>query len=410
MKKNLRLLLVEDSEDDALLLLRELRHAGFELVSARVDSAAAMAAALEDEVWDVIVSDYRMPQFTGLAALKLMQERGLDLPFILVSGAIGEDIAVQAMKAGAHDYLLKGSLARLAPAVERELRDAEARRQRKRAEAALRESEEQLRLLNQQLESRVIERTSQLRAAVDSLQTEIAERQRLERQILEISECEKARVGQDLHDGLCQTLAGIALIGKLLQRNLEEGKLSAPAAAADVEKIVNLVKEAASEARGLALGMYPVNIEEYGLALALEKFASDTARSFRITCKFAHTGPEVLLDNHAAAHLYRITQEAVSNAINHGRSGVILIKLAATGDRITLAVEDNGQGLLKDLNPSGMGLKTMKYRAGALGGSLEIRQRARRGLAVICSFPKPAETEPVKAASGREFAASPRGG
>jgi signal transduction histidine kinase len=393
MKKNLRLLLVEDSEDDALLLLRELRHAGFELVSARVDSAIAMAAALEDEVWDVIVSDYRMPQFTGLAALKLMQERGLDLPFILVSGAIGEDIAVQAMKAGAHDYLLKGSLARLAPAVERELRDAEARRQRKRAEAALRESEEQLRLLNQQLESRVIERTSQLRAAVDSLQTEIAERQRLERQILEISECEKARVGQDLHDGLCQTLTGIALTAKLLQHNLEDEKVSLPAASADMKRIVGLIKEAMAEARSLALGMYPVNIEEYGLAHALEKLAEDLAQRYRIKCDFKCDVPFVLADNQVAAHVYRITQEAVSNAYKHGVAESVAIELAAAGGQITLKVEDNGKGVLKELKPTGMGLKTMDYRARAIGGSLEIRQRPRRGLAVICSFPNQQKSE-----------------
>ena len=274
-KKNLRLLLVEDSEDDAFCSSGNCATPVSNSSPLASLGCRGMAAALEDEVWDVIVSDYRMPQFTGLAALKLMQERGLDLPFILVSGAIGEDIAVQAMKAGAHDYLLKGSLARLAPAVERELRDAEARRQRKRAEAALRESEEQLRLLNQQLESRVIERTSQLRAAVDSLPTEIAERQRLERQILEISECEKARVGQDLHDGLCQTLTGIALTAKLLQHNLEDEKVSLPAASADMKRIVGLIKEAMAEARSLALGMYPVNIEEYGLAHALEKLAED---------------------------------------------------------------------------------------------------------------------------------------
>lgn len=388
MKKNLRLLLVEDSEDDALLLLRELRHAGFELVSARVDSAAAMAAALEDEVWDVIVSDYRMPQFTGLAALKLMQERGLDLPFILVSGAIGEDIAVQAMKAGAHDYLLKGSLARLAPAVERELRDAEARRQRKRAEAALRESEEQLRLLNQQLESRVIERTSQLRAAVDSLQTEIAERQRLERQILEISECEKARVGQDLHDGLCQTLAGIGCLAKVLHRTLAEDKHSSEALLAKAATIVDHLMEATNEARGLAAGLYPVNIEEYGLMAGLEKLASDTVQRFRVACKFECPTPIVLLDNRAAAHIYRITQEAVSNAIRHGSARSVVISLAAApGSLITLKIEDDGQGLLKDIASTGMGLKTMTYRARSIGGALDFQQRPNGGIVVICTFP-----------------------
>ncbi len=317
-------------------MLRELRHGGYDPVSMRVETASEMEAAVDGRVWDVIISDYRLPHFSGMAALKLMQERGLDLPFILVSGAIGEDLAVEAMKAGAHDYLLKGKLARLAPAVKREIRDAEARRQRKRAEAALRESEERFRLLNQELESRVIERTCELRAAVNALETEIAERRRLEREVLEISELEKARVGQDLHDGLCQTLTGIGLIAKLLQHNLEDEKLSLATASADTKRIVELIKEAMSEARSLAMGMYPVNIEEYGLANALERLAADMARRFQINCKFKYAKPVALADNHVATHVYRITQEAVSNACKHGEAELVVISLSASDGRISL--------------------------------------------------------------------------
>lgn len=139
MSTPLRILIVEDSEDDALLLLRELRSGGYDPVSERVETPEAMKQALEARPWDIILSDYTLPQFSGLAALALLQESGLDLPFIIVSGNIGEAIAVRAMKAGAHDYLIKGSMARLVPAVERELRDAEIRRERTRAETSLHE-------------------------------------------------------------------------------------------------------------------------------------------------------------------------------------------------------------------------------------------------------------------------------
>src|SRR5262245_19633351 len=118
----LRALFVEDSETDALLLLRELRRGGFDVVSRRVETAAQMSEALL-EPWDVIIADYRMPNFRGIDALILFKERGADIPFIVVSGAIGEDFAVGMMKAGAHDYLLKSNLMRLAPAIERELRE-----------------------------------------------------------------------------------------------------------------------------------------------------------------------------------------------------------------------------------------------------------------------------------------------
>jgi signal transduction histidine kinase len=129
----IRVLLVEDSEDDAALVVRELRRGDYAPAVKRVETEATMRAALDDP-WDVIISDYSLPQFSGPAALALLKTTGLDIPFIVVSGAIGEDVAVAAMKAGAHDYLMKGNLARLVPAIQRELREAEERRRRRLAE------------------------------------------------------------------------------------------------------------------------------------------------------------------------------------------------------------------------------------------------------------------------------------
>ncbi len=135
MKNPLRALIVEDQEPDAILLVRELNRA-YELESVRVASAEEMSAALE-KPWDVIISDYLMPNFDGLDALRLLQKRNLDIPFIIVSGAIGEEIAVNAMKGGANDYVMKGNLPRLVPAIERELREAESRRLRRQGETAV---------------------------------------------------------------------------------------------------------------------------------------------------------------------------------------------------------------------------------------------------------------------------------
>jgi diguanylate cyclase (GGDEF)-like protein len=134
MGKRLRALIVDNSEDDSLLLLRGLTQGGFELEFERVETPEAMGAALSNQTWDVIISDYALPNFSGLAALSILQQSGLDIPFILVSGTIGEDLAVQAMKAGAHDYVMKGNLYRLTTAIERELRDVEVRRSHKRAQ------------------------------------------------------------------------------------------------------------------------------------------------------------------------------------------------------------------------------------------------------------------------------------
>src|SRR5918995_3852559 len=135
MEVKLRVLLIEDSEDDALLLVRTLRRGGYDTTWERVDTAEAMEAALDERGWDLVVSDHFMPAFSSVAALDLLRCKGfVDLPFIIVSGQIGEDAAVAAMKAGAHDYLMKDNLARLNTAIERELREAEVRRERRRAE------------------------------------------------------------------------------------------------------------------------------------------------------------------------------------------------------------------------------------------------------------------------------------
>ena len=145
--KALAVLIVEDLESDAQLLVRLLKKADYELVYEQVETAGQMRAALEKRTWDIVISDYKMPQFDGRAALRILQETGLDIPFIVVSGTIGEETAVSMMKAGAHDYLIKGDLARLVPAVERELDQAEIRRERKKAEEALAHSEAELRAL-----------------------------------------------------------------------------------------------------------------------------------------------------------------------------------------------------------------------------------------------------------------------
>jgi PAS domain S-box-containing protein len=138
MNASLRLLIIEDSEDDARLIVRELTRAGYEPSYVRVDTEAAVRAALDSGPWDIIVSDFSMPRFSGTHALRLLRERDQDTPFIFVSGTIGEDIAVEAMRAGAQDYVTKGNLRRLAPAIERERRDAAVRRERRASEARFR--------------------------------------------------------------------------------------------------------------------------------------------------------------------------------------------------------------------------------------------------------------------------------
>lgn len=142
MEKPIRVLVVEDSEDDYLLLLRELEKGGFAVDAERVETAEAMEQALKADTWDIIISDYHLPRFSGLKALKISQATGADIPFILVSGLIGEERAVEIMKWGAKDFIPKANLNRLVPVVERELQEAEERRQRRRMELELQQERE----------------------------------------------------------------------------------------------------------------------------------------------------------------------------------------------------------------------------------------------------------------------------
>ena len=147
MKTPLRMLIVEDSKEDVELLLADLDRRGYDITYQRVETADAMRAALDGATWDAVVSDYSMPQFSGMAALEVLRASGQDLPFIIVSGTIGEESAVGALKAGAHDFLVKGNLARLAPAIERERREVAERRTRALTQEALHQSESRFRSL-----------------------------------------------------------------------------------------------------------------------------------------------------------------------------------------------------------------------------------------------------------------------
>jgi len=160
MAEPLSVLIVEDLEDDAALVVRQLRKGGFEPLATRVENAAGMQAALADGCWDLVISDYSLPAFSAPAALATLKATGLDLPFLIVSRNIGEDLAIEAMKAGAHDFIMKANLARLVPAIQRELREAADRRQRRAAELALAQREQRFRSL--------IEKSSDVVAVIDA--------------------------------------------------------------------------------------------------------------------------------------------------------------------------------------------------------------------------------------------------
>jgi two-component system CheB/CheR fusion protein len=220
---------------------------------------------------------------------------------------------------------------------------------------------------------------------ISSAIRDISERKRLEKTILEISERERRRIGQDLHDGLGQHLTGVAFMGKVLEDRLRE---SSAAEAADAAKIVRLVNEAIKITRELARGLLPVVTEDHGLAPALEHYAAEVSELFQVGCRF-ECGESILVrDGALADHLHRLTQEAVTNAIKHGRARNITIGLAMVKGGGVLTVGDDGCGFeVVSRSQSGLGLRIMNYRAKMIGGSLSVESSLNGGTVVRCLFP-----------------------
>lgn len=235
----------------------------------------------------------------------------------------------------------------------------------------------ELRKLHNSLEERAAERAVKLTA-------EIAKRERLERELLHISEREQRRVGHDIHDGLCQHLTGTALAGQVLTQYLtSEGSPHASRAA----RVVELVEDGITLSRNLAKGLNSVRLSTDGLMEALEDFAANTSDLFRISCRFECPLPVPIDDTDTATHLFRIAQEAAGNAIKHGRAKNIVIRLETTEEGNLLRVTDDGTGMPAHQNGKGMGLRIMSYRADLIGAKFGIMRNGRSGTSVTCFLP-----------------------
>jgi PAS domain S-box-containing protein len=214
--------------------------------------------------------------------------------------------------------------------------------------------------------------------------TDRTERKQLEQAILETSGREQRRIGQDLHDGLGQHLTGIAFLSKVHEQRLAEKSFPE---AQDAAKIVALVNEAIDKTRQLARGLLPVLSDAYGLMSALQQWASEVEELFHIECRFECEDPVLNLDETCATHLYHVAQEAVHNAIKHGRATRVVIGLSAGAEEGALTVLDNGSGIGEvRVSHAGIGLRIMRYRAGLVGGSLHVERAADYGTLVTCTF------------------------
>lgn len=352
----LGILIVEDSPDDLTLLLLALRRAGYAPDYRCVRSAAETEQALHDRPWDIVLSDYTLPDFSGLLALRQVQAFDPDMPFIIISGNIGEDVAVAAMKAGAHDYLIKGNFARLGAAIEREVREAGVRRARRKGEQELHQA--RLRL------------------------------QALSNRMLQVQEAERRHIARELHDEIGQSLTAMKLNLDALQRRLLDH--DALPLAIEVTDIAELLLD---QVRKLSLDLRPPQLDDLGLAAALNWLVKRHDRP---------EGPAIVLDRPESLPRFdplietagfRVAQEALTNALRHAKAAEVRIGLSASRAHFEVSVRDDGMGFdmavaqEHALHGGSLGLIGMNERAMLAGGTLHIETRPGEGTAVTARFP-----------------------
>lgn len=247
-------------------------------------------------------------------------------------------------------------------------------------------SEAELRLSYEEMERRVQERTLELFESNQILEAEIMERKRVEEEVLEISLKEQRRFGSQLHDGVCQNLAAILMFTKVLTKKMEK---KGAEEVGELKKISEMLHQAVGQARDMARGLYPVELEGASLMRSLEDLTSRSQSLLNINVKFECPHPIYVSDNNAATHFYRIAQEAIGNAAKHGSAQNVEVSFIEEGDKIVLKIKDDGNGLVNELkNSKGIGLHIMKYRARMLSADLQIGPNLPHGTILTCSMKK----------------------
>ena len=345
----LRLLHLEDSELDHELTLAHLQRGGLHVSSRRVDNEADFLLAL-DEPWDAIVSDYNLPGFSGLVALDLLMARGSDTPFILVSGEIGEDTAVEAMRNGASDYLLKNNLARLVPALLHAVEASESRRARLRADQQLGESQQRLHELAQHLQTSI--------------------------------EMERAAIAREIHDDVGGSLTALKFDLAWIARHSDS-----PEVQARVQGALETVTAAIESSQRIMLNLRPAILEQ-GLLAALQWMAAQFERRTGIVCLFRAPAQAVALAPGVPLVAYRAAQEALTNVSKHAQATQVSIDLSMAGGVLSLEISDNGRGLSSDdlAKARSFGIRGLHERARTVGGWVDLSSAA-TGTTMILSVP-----------------------
>jgi signal transduction histidine kinase len=346
----LRVLHIEDSELDHELMCAHLRRGGLAAQTRRVESETEFRAALRED-WDVILSDFNLPGFSGLIALDILKDSGRIVPFIIVSGEIGEDTAVEAMRNGASDYLLKNNLARLAPAVEHAIEANETRRARIAADHEVAASRQRLSELAQHLQVNI--------------------------------EMERAAIAREIHDDVGGSLTALKFELAWLARHSDEPQVQQRLGSA-----LETVTHAIEASQRIMHNLRPAILEQ-GLVAALQWMTARFERRTGIQCHFLTSHESMQLPAGVPLVAYRTAQEALTNVSKHAEATRVSIDLSLARGVLSLEVSDNGRGLsAADLAKArSFGIRGLHERAGTVGGWVDLSGRRGGGTTLIMSIP-----------------------
>lgn len=363
MNTEIRVLLLEDSKTDERLIRHALQSEGISFHLKRVDSRATFLDHLEKSPPDLILSDFSLPGFNGMSALALAREKCPEVPFIFVTGTLGEEVAIETLKTGATDYVLKHRLSRLIPSVHRALREARERSNRKRAEQQLRESNEQLRLLSMHLQS--------------------------------VREEERTRIAREVHDELGQALTGLKLqltwLTSRLPKNATVLRQKARSISANIDETVQAIRRIATELR-------PGVLDTAGLLAAIEWQAQQFQSQTGIVCRVHAVVPDSSLNAELNTTFFRIFQETLTNVIRHAKASAVEVNFFEVNDHLVLEVSDNGIGISPAhiYNRKSLGLLGIRERAALLGGEVHWEGKPGQGTKVTVRIPCPTNAPAAK--------------
>ena len=348
--------MLEDSEADAELTEHTLQTGEIAFSSRRVETRADFIRALEQSPPDLILSDYALPAFDGYAALAIVLKKCPETPFIFVTGTLGEEVAIETLKQGATDYVLKQRLTRLVPSVQRALREAAERRERRRAEERLRESHEQLRALSLYLQR--------------------------------VREEERIRIAREVHDELGQALTGLKLqltwLARRLPKNLDALREHTVTMSQGIDATIQTVRRIATELR-------PGVLDSAGLLAALEWQAQQFEIQTGIRCRVTSAVKDTRWNEELNTAFFRIFQETLTNVIRHAQATQVDVLFMETGHALVLEVRDNGRGISEAEihNTKSIGLLGMRERAALLGGDVFFLGQPGQGTSVTVRIPRP---------------------